>query len=194
MKQQQTHTAEPEPSLGWDPFVRVFHWYIALFFTLAYSLEGLYPQLHSQAGYTVLLLIGFRLIWGFLGPANVRFSQFSVHPRLVMTQLNQLVRGRASVYSGHSPAGAAMTIAMLVCLLGTGSTGIVLFALEGSGPLAGFSFAGVSGWQIEWVHQILADTSLILVVVHILAVLLTSRLLGKNLTKRMVVGETQSKH
>ena len=49
----------------WDPLVRIFHWSLVLFFTIAYLTEDDFMTLHELAGYIVLGLVGFRLIWGY---------------------------------------------------------------------------------------------------------------------------------
>ena len=58
----------------WDPLVRIFHWGLVASFAIAWvtaeSLEGL----HEWAGYAAAALIGFRLIWGLIGPRYARFT------------------------------------------------------------------------------------------------------------------------
>ena len=49
----------------WDPFVRIFHWTLALAFIIAYVTEEDFLSIHSFAGYTIisLLLLLFFLEW-----------------------------------------------------------------------------------------------------------------------------------
>jgi len=180
----------------WDPLVRLFHWSLAGFFGLAYLLEGTEPVLHSHAGYTVALLVLFRLLWGFVGPVHARWRDFWPTPRLLWTYLRQLARRTAPSYVGHDPAGAAMIVALLLCLTATAFTGAVLFAMEGSGPFAGTAFgAAVSSWHggtVEKWHGWLADSTLVLVIIHVIGVLYTSRLHKQNLIVSMITGKKTS--
>jgi cytochrome b len=48
----------------WDPLVRFFHWSLVIAFFTAYLSEDDFLTLHTYAGYTVLGLILFRIIWG----------------------------------------------------------------------------------------------------------------------------------
>ena len=48
----------------WDPLIRLFHWTLVASFTIAYFTEDDWQNLHVWAGYTVLGLLVFRLIWG----------------------------------------------------------------------------------------------------------------------------------
>ena len=55
---------------AWDLLVRVFHWSLAMVFTIAYASEDDYMTLHSYAGYTIICLLIIRLIWGFIGTTH----------------------------------------------------------------------------------------------------------------------------
>ena len=120
----------------WDPLIRIFHWSLTFFFFLAYLLEGDWPALHSHAGYTVALLIIFRMVWGMIGSMHARFSDFITTPSIALTYFKRLLTSKNETYIGHNPAGAAMILALMTCLLITAFSGISLFAMEGSGPLA----------------------------------------------------------
>ena len=86
----------------WDPFIRLGHWSLAAFFALAYWLGGDWLALHAQAGYTVALLVVFRLIWGFIGPQHARFADFVVGPVGLWRYLRTLPCRRGP-YAGHDP-------------------------------------------------------------------------------------------
>lgn len=44
-----------------------FHWSLVLCFLIAYITEDDFMTEHSYAGYTIIALLSFRLIWGFMG-------------------------------------------------------------------------------------------------------------------------------
>ena len=54
-------------TLIWDLPTRLFHWMLAVGFTVAWITSGSdeWLSLHSFAGYVVLGLIVFRVLWGF---------------------------------------------------------------------------------------------------------------------------------
>jgi len=122
----------------WDPLIRIGHWVLVVAFATAYLTEGEPEWLHTWAGYAIAVTVLIRLIWGLVGPERARFSEFLAGPGRVYAYLRDLVTGKAPRHLGHSPAGAAMTIALLAALAVTAFSGMAnLAAEEGEGPLAG---------------------------------------------------------
>jgi cytochrome b len=178
----------------WDPFVRLFHWSLAVFFFLAYYLEGEWIELHSHAGYTAGLLVLFRVLWGLLGPETARFASFVVSAGAVLAYLRQLVKNwlvgeHVKRAVGHDPAGAVMILILLLSILITAISGMSLFAMEGSGPLVGSFVTRLPGSVVEDVHEFFADFTLLMVCVHVIGVLVTSRLHRQNLIRAMISGK-----
>lgn len=201
----------------WDPFVRIFHWVLVVAFFTAYFTEGENLDIHAPAGYVVGVLIVLRVIWGFVGPKHARFTDFVYGPRKVLRYLAGLVTLQGRRYMGHSPAGGLMIILLLVCLAVTVVAGLIVYgAEENAGPLAGFVSAetgsvpetateseenefgeyegrGEGGESAfvefyEEVHEIFANITLALVIVHILAVLWASFAHRENLIRAMITG------
>jgi len=169
--------------------VRVFHWSLAFFFFLAYFLEGAWRSMHSHAGYTVALLILFRLLWGVIGSRHARFSDFVTASGSAFTYLKQLLHRKAERHIGHDPAGAAMILTLLISVSVTTFSGMSLFAMEGSGPLAE---TFVSSWPegvLQEIHEFFANFTLTMVVIHVLGVLLASFSNGENLIRAMLTGK-----
>jgi cytochrome b len=166
-----------ERVLVWDLPIRIFHWTLALSFAGAFLTAESERQrdIHVLLGYTVLGLIVFRLIWGFVGTRYARFAEFVHSPAYVIRYLAQLIRGHAEQSVGHNPAGA---IAILLLLL----FGIV---------------SGISGWAVyeeiggDWLeelHGFSSDIMLAVVFMHISGVLVASYLHGENLVVAMITG------
>ncbi len=172
----------------WDPLLRLFHWSLACFFLVAYFLEGDWIKLHAHAGYTVALLVMFRLIWGFLGTTHARFSSFMPSPQVFSDYLRDFLHRRAKPHTGHDPLGALMIVSLLVSLLVTTFLGMSLFAMQGSGPLPHALVSNWSGSFVESAHDFFANLTMGLVVVHIAGVLLTSFLHRENLIAAMITG------
>jgi len=176
----------------WDPLVRIFHWSLVAAFAVAYfSSEDEWLGLHSVAGYIVLALVLFRLVWGFVGPRHARFSDFLYRPSAVMQHLKQVLSLRAPRYIGHNPAGGAMIVALLVSLLITTVFGLAVYgAEEGAGPLAA-ALAGVSksrAHALEEIHEFFANFTVVLIFAHVAGVVLESLLHRENLVRAMFTG------
>jgi cytochrome b len=197
----------------WDRVVRYGHWTLAAAFTIAYLTEGHPEWLHTWAGYIIAATVVLRLCWGLVGTRHARFSDFVTGPGQVLSYLSDLVMFRAKRYVGHSPAGGAMTLALLVMLGFTAFAGMAtLAAQEGRGPLAGYvalaPLAAVApapeagepqatGEDAEgeerhsdWVgvHEFCANFTLMLILVHLAGVLFASRAHHENLTRAMIDG------
>lgn len=173
----------------WDPAVRLFHWLLAGAFLVAYLTEDDWELLHVNAGYLIGILIALRLLWGFIGTPYARFADFVYSPREVMTYLSDAVRSRAPRYVGHNPAGGAMILALLISLTLTVITGIALYgATDFAGPLAGVWRGELAVDLLEEVHEIGANLTLLLIVLHLGGVLFSSLKHGENLVKSMITG------
>ncbi|MDV7271056.1 cytochrome b/b6 domain-containing protein [Thioclava sp. A2] len=201
----------------WDPLVRIGHWGLALAFLVAYLSEGEPEWLHSFAGYTIAAYLAVRLVWGFIGPKHARFSSFLFSPRKVIAYLRDLPRGKSERHLGHSPAGGAMVIALMLSLGGTAFSGMALLAAEeGEGPLAGYiaqtdtlgaaqtapvvRYEGNDehhegrGDDSVWedVHEVFANLTLLLVLLHLAGVAMASIAHNENLPRSMVTGRKRA--
>jgi len=178
----------------WDPLVRVFHWALVAAFLTAYLVEDDWLGLHVMAGYTVLGLVLFRLVWGVIGTRHARFTDFVRSPSAVRAYLKDIMAARARRYVGHNPAGGAMVIALLGSLVFTVVSGLALYGHgEFSGPLAGL-LQGTPGWlgnALEETHEFFANFTLLLVVLHVAGVVLASLQHGENLVRSMFTGRKQ---
>ena len=190
----------------WDPFVRMAHWTIALAFFVAYLTEDDLTTVHVWVGYVVGVLVLARIVWGFVGPRHARFTGFVTDPITAIRYLWDLMLARATRYIGHSPAGGAMVIALLVFLAATVATGLIRYAEDGGGLLAplygqtssaepqalarGENEREERGGESAFgeAHEVIANVTLGLVIFHILGVLLASFAHQENLAKAMVTG------
>jgi cytochrome b len=161
----------------WDPFVRAFHWSLAALFLLAYVTGEEIQQVHIVAGYTIAGLLALRVVWGFVGPRHARFTDFVRSPRAVLAYLRDVALLRAPRYLGHNPAGGAMVVALIVMLIGTGITGYMMTTDAYWGSEA-----------FEEVHEVFANLTVGLVVVHVIGVLVASFEHRENLVKAMITG------
>ena len=210
-------STRPSRVYVWDPAVRVGHWALVAAFAVAYfSAEeeaGGPDPLHVWGGYIVGVIVVLRVLWGFVGPRHARFSDFIYGPIKAIIYLRDLLYGRGRRYLGHSPAGGAMVITLLVCLAATVATGIMAYGEEGKGPLAavmsdevnpsstgaGHSGAAKTGGEPEEsaigdLHGLLANITVALVVAHLFGVAVASFVHRENLVFAMITGRKRRAH
>lgn len=196
----------------WDPLIRIGHLVLMAAFATAYLTEGEPQWLHTFAGYAIAATVALRILWGFVGPRRARFTDFITGPGRVLAYLCDLLTGRAERHLGHSPAGGAMTVALLFALALTALSGMATLAVEeGQGPLAGIVTAqSLPAWMSEEnehddhgaqgergeafgdIHDVAATTTLLLIVLHVAGVLWASRVHGENLVRAMIDGRKRS--
>ncbi|MBI1422364.1 MAG: DUF4405 domain-containing protein [Gammaproteobacteria bacterium] len=175
----------------WDPLVRVFHWVLVVGFFTAYFTEEDLLTVHVYAGYTVIGLVAFRLIWGLVGTRYARFSSFVTRPKIAWQYAMDAVKFRARRFIGHNPAGGAMIILLLISLLLTTFTGLATYgAKESAGPLAGwFGNIGETGEDVlKEIHEFFANFTLFLVAIHVAGVIFESLAHRENLVRAMFHG------
>lgn len=176
----------------WDPALRIFHWALAVLVVSNWLLGKIGPSdmtLHFWLGYAVIGLLVFRLVWGFVGPAPARFTQFIRGPRAVLGYAREMVRSRPSHWPGHSPVGALAVVAMLAVLGLQVMTG--LFADPDDyinvGPLASEVSSATSRMALRWHHRG-ADLILILVLLHWAAIVFYRLWKREDLVWPMITG------
>ena len=172
----------------WDPLLRIFHWSLVLFFSLAYITEDDWLSLHVAAGYAVAMLIAFRILWGLIGPRYARFSQFIKSPTEVMSYIRKMLNFKVPHYLGHNPAAAAMILSLLLSIIMVCFSGMVIIAAEHQGPLANTFFSAVNAEWMEDIHEFFANFTLLLVIMHVAGVLFSSVLERQNLARSMITG------
>lgn len=183
MNAQSASRSEPTPGsiLVWDVPVRVFHWLMVLCFAGAWltAESERWRLLHVTLGYTMAALVVFRLVWGLVGTRYARFSAFVRGPSAVARYVRSIVQQQPEHHTGHNPAGALAILALLA-----------LAALITATGWANYNEIALP-WPEKWMeelHEGAASVMLALVGVHVLAVVLSSRLHHENLARAMVTG------
>ena len=175
--------------LVWDVPTRLFHWSLVLCMLASWgSAELGKMSIHFWSGYTLLGLLCFRIIWGFIGTRHARFATFFPRPKSVLSYLQSLPKTSWTPSAGHSPIGAVAVFVLLFALGTQAVTG--LFATDDiiwSGPYN----AAVSqdlGSNLTSIHHKSFNVLVALIGVHIAAVLAYWILKATNLTKPMITG------
>lgn len=216
------HISETSPNpnqfMVWDPLVRIFHWSLVTAFTIAYLTGDEESQVHVYAGYTVIGLVLFRLLWGFIGTRHARFKDFIYRPATVFSYAKEVLTGKPKRYLGHNPLAGIMILLLLGSLLTTGITGYLLLGTEAKNnqPAATASTpASVPGRSataiiapaladsdaarkhaehdepegpLKETHEFFANFTLFLVFLHIAGVILSSLRHKENLVRAMITG------
>ena len=205
----------------WDLWVRLFHWSLVAMFVVAYFTAEEENIVHIYSGYAVLGLISFRIIWGFIGTRYARFSDFIYPPQQVIQYIRGLMSGKPEHYLGHNPLGGWMVVALLAGLFVVTVSGLKLYAVEeGRGPLARVEHPmfidnayadrdedeaeehernkqgkGEKDQEEFWeeLHEISTNITLFLIGLHILGVIVSSRMHKENLIKAMITGNKEKK-
>ena len=160
--------------LVWDLPTRIFHWLLAVSFAgavLTAESERL-RSVHVVLGYTVLGLVAFRVLWGFLGTRYARFVSFWYAPRLVLGYLQSIVSGAPEHHLGHNPAGSWAIFGLLALVAASAMSGWLVYN-------------DLGGKIAEGLHEGTANAMLALVAVHVAGVAVSSLAHRENLVRSM---------
>ena len=196
----------------WDILIRIFHWSLVVSFITEYLTRTEKNEIHIYAGYTVLGLIIFRVVWGFMGSRHARFSNFVTSYSAVERYVKSLFSKKTKRYVGHNPLGGWMVIAMLITLFMLSYSGLKLYAVQGGEePLAvqmpsinpvasAYAQDDIEQYLIKekdevgedyWkeLHARYTNLMLILIALHLVGVLATTVLYKENFVKEMLTGK-----
>lgn len=163
--------------LVWDIPTRVFHWLLAVSFAGAFltAESERYRDIHVLLGYTLLGLIAFRLLWGFVGSRYAQWSSFLFKPSEIADYVVSLLKAKPERYVGHNPAGSVAIFLLLILGITSGVIGVMLFK-------------DIGGDVLEELHEMAAYAMLTVVAVHVVGVLVSSVMHRENLVRSMITG------
>ena len=169
----------------WDLLQRLSHWcYPVLILFSWWTAENARMDWHAVSGYCLLMLVLWRIYWGFKGSHYAQFKHFVPSPRTVI----DYVRGATGPYLGHNPLGALSVLVLLSLLLVQSVSGLFntddLF-LEG--PLVVFVTDATVAWASaihEWSWLLLQG----FIVLHLLAIAFHQFYKGERLIQNMLFG------
>jgi len=158
----------------WDLPTRLFHWALVVLVVFSFvtaKIGGNALTYHMWSGYTILTLILFRIVWGFVGGRESRFTAFVRGPAAVFRYASRLLGKSSTGYLGHNPLGGWSVVAMLAALAVQASTGLfVNDEIATEGPLAQYVSLATSLFLTR-VHRLNQWVLVALVSIHVLAVL-----------------------
>mgnify|MGYP002628171914 FL=1 len=177
----------------WDLPTRLFHWLFAaavIGAIVTVKVGGTWMDWHPIFGVTALVLLTFRVIWGFTGSRYARFSSFVKGPRTVWHYLRHPEERSPP---GHSPLGGLSVVALLLVVAVQAGTG--LFATDDiltSGPLNQFVSSDTAA-LLTSIHKWNENVLFGLVGLHLVAIAIYA-LRGKQLVPPMITGNVLSEN
>jgi cytochrome b len=165
----------------WTLPTRVFHWLFALLILGAFLTEDdNMLRYHAIIGYSIFILLIFRIFWGFFGPKYSKFKDFPVKLKdLKDFFLN--IFNKEQKYIGHNPAASYVMLGMFGIVFFAIITGMLTYGIaEGRGI---FSFLNSTYFHemefFEEVHEVMANLLIVLILAHLGGVL-TDKILHSN--------------
>lgn len=157
----------------WSLPTRIFHALLAFLILVAFLTDDDdLLDYHATVGYGIFILLVFRVVWGYLGPQYSKFEDFPLGMGNIKNYLYNFFKSDQE-YIGHNPPASYVMIAILLVVFLIILTGALTFGIEeGKGV---FSFLNSSFFKkvnfFEDLHEILANTLLALIGVHITGVI-----------------------
>lgn len=174
----------------WDGPTRIVHWSLVALIGFAWwAGETGHMDWHRMAGYGVLGLLVFRLIWGFVGSGTARFANFVKDPAATLAYMRTLPTRSHTDSHGHNPLGALSVVAILAALIVQVVSGLFTVDVDGleSGPLSDRVSFDTGRMFAKWHH--LSFTGLqVLVALHIAAIIFYAVYKRADLVGPMVTG------
>jgi cytochrome b len=173
----------------WDLPVRLFHWALVALVLISWATRELGEmEAHRLSGYAILVLVLFRVLWGFMGTRHARFADFVRSPAAMRAHMQDTLAGRRAQFLGHNPAGGWSVLAMLACLFVQAVTGLFLT----DDILFDAPFHGVLSKQwterLDALHEANFALLLVLIGLHVSAIVFYRVAKRENLMVPMLTG------
>ncbi|MBU6414378.1 MAG: cytochrome b/b6 domain-containing protein [Planctomycetes bacterium] len=171
------------PVLIWDLPTRLFHWLLSAGFIVAAIIAlamGEHSPMfayHAIIGLAIALMVALRVVWGIVGTRYARFGSFIFGPGAVIEYMKGALLGGGRRHLGHNPGSAVAIFALLALVLALAVTGFMM---------------GQGNEVIKEVHEILAWTTVGVVVVHVLGVAFHTIRHRENITASMIHGRKRA--
>ena len=149
--------------LVWDSPVFFTHWLLAICFLGAILTQESekFRLVHVTMGYTMLGIVGFRVIWGFIGSKYARFT--TIKPRFLRVRENiqAILSGNKEFSIGLNAVGFVAAYLLMGLVLLVSATGYLVF--NEIGPEL-----------ISEIHELVGNLIIAVVVVHVGSIVLNA--------------------
>jgi len=174
----------------WDLPIRLFHWLLVACVVgslICVNIGGNAIQWHAYFGYSILPLLIFRIIWGFIGSKHARFASFLPNREAITNYL----QGKSPRFLRHKPIGALSVFALLLVLSIQAVTGLFVDdEIAFQGPLSKYLSESSVSFFSE-VHESNQVVIYILIPIHIAAIWYYKKLKGEDLIRPMISGDKE---
>jgi cytochrome b len=169
--------------LIWDLPTRFFHWLLVISVLGAFAFAELTEKetatfyIHVVFAVLAGLLIVWRIIWGFVGSKHIRWGELFFAPLTTVKYFKEVLSGSGSYHAGHNPGSANVILAMLVLIAASVGTGVFITQAE----------------IFEELHESLPVVLMVFVGLHVLGVLLATKMNKENYLLGMITGYKRAK-
>lgn len=169
----------------WTRPIRIFHLSLVILVISLFLTED-FELIHEIAGFGVLFLILFRIIYG-LNTENEheQLSGFFHSPKDIISFFMSVITFKEKRYLGHNPLAGIVMIALIIFMLVSVFTGSVGFAMKEEEGFLSFIIDSnfELGKTLLNIHQGASNIILTLIGFHLMGVLVSSILTKENLAK-----------
>ncbi|WP_100657964.1 cytochrome b/b6 domain-containing protein [Alteromonas flava] len=165
----------------YDLPTRLFHGLFALAFITAFGIANFVDDesnvfsFHMLAGLIMGFCIIWRIIWGVVGTRHARWSDFTFAPAKLKHYLAEAYTGRKHSFAGHNPASSWAAVLMILLGILMVTTGCLMIL-------------GLGGEIMEEAHELIANTFLLVVVLHIAGIVIHQLQYKDNMHHSMLHG------
>lgn len=156
----------------WSLPTRIFHHLLAIFILAAFLTDDdKLINYHSNIGYAILILLIFRLFWGFIGPKYSLFKDFSTNINEAKEFMKNIFNSEQK-YIGHNPMASYIMIAILITTFLVIISGVLTLGIqEGKGVLSFLNSEYFKKMKlIEEIHEFLANFLIVLIIIHLFGI------------------------
>ena len=154
---------------------------------MSINLGDEFIQWHAYFGYSILVLLVFRIVWGFVGSTHARFTSFFPTKKAILNYLS----GSSPRVLGHNPIGAISVFALLFALSIQVITGLFVDdEVSFKGPLEKYVPSSVSSF-LSQIHEGNQVVILTLITIHIVAIIFYKKFKAEDLIKPMISGDKE---
>ena len=183
--------ASTRPLRVWDLPTRIFHWLLAfcvISSIISGEVGGNAIIWHFRLGYCVIVLLIFRVVWGFVGGHWSRFKQFFYSPLTILRYLRGQSKPEHEV--GHNPLGSLSVWGLLFILGAQVATGLMSDdEIASQGPLVQFISGATSSLATSYHKHWGKVIIILLIALHIAAILFYLFKKKENLIRPMLRGD-----
>jgi cytochrome b len=177
----------------WPAGTRIIHWMFAISFTAAFATSFYEYMLHSHValGFIFMIMLIYRIIWGFIGPRYATFNTFKLKPSQLKHYFVEKIQNRwRKIPAGHNPASSWYTVWAMVVGTVIIITGLLLYGIQESKGILSYLNDDYTEYIfiLEPIHRYASYLFVAWACIHILGVLVEQFWHKTNMVFAMITG------